>query len=67
MHIYRIKYVVVANLFFSIGDGIMYMNLFSTFTGLLSLGVIVFILGMAVFFIRLFMTAKPQDEDRKKS
>lgn len=44
----------------------MYKDLFGSFTGLLSLGVIVFILGMAVFFIRLFMSSKPQDE-RKNS
>jgi hypothetical protein len=40
----------------------MYKDLFSSFTGLLSLGVIVFVLLMAAFFVRLFLTAKPQDE-----
>jgi hypothetical protein len=40
----------------------MYKDLFSSFTGLLSLGVIVFVLLMAAFFLRLFLTAKPQDE-----
>lgn len=43
----------------------MYKELFSSFTGLLSLGVIVFVLLMAAFFIRLFMTAKPQDSQKK--
>ena len=43
----------------------MYKDLFSSFTGLLSLGVIVFVLCMAAFFIRLFMTAKPEDEKSK--
>lgn len=42
----------------------MYSELFSSFTGLLSLFVIVFVLGMAAFFIRLFMTAKPQDGEK---
>lgn len=42
----------------------MYKDLFGTFTGLLSLGVIVFVLGMVVFFVRLFMTAKPQDGEK---
>lgn len=40
----------------------MYADLFGSFTGLLSLGVIVFVLLMSAFFIRLFLTAKPQDE-----
>jgi hypothetical protein len=40
----------------------MYKDLFNSFTGLLSLGVIVFVLLMAAFFLRLFLTAKPQDE-----
>lgn len=40
----------------------MYKDLFSSFTGLLSLGVIVFVLLMTAFFLRLFLTAKPQDE-----
>lgn len=40
----------------------MYKDLFSSFTGLLSLGVIVFVLLMAAFFLRLFLTAKAQDE-----
>jgi len=40
----------------------MYANLFGTFTGLLSLGVIVAILLMATFFIRLFFSGKPQDK-----
>lgn len=40
----------------------MYAELFGSFTGILSLGVIVFILIMAAFFLRLFLTAKPQDE-----
>ncbi|MDP3678809.1 MAG: DUF3149 domain-containing protein [Methylotenera sp.] len=40
----------------------MYKELFGSFTGLLSLGVIVFVLVMAAFFIRLFMSSKPQDE-----
>lgn len=42
----------------------MYKDLFGTFTGLLSLGVIVFVLAMATFFIRLFMTSKPQDDEK---
>jgi hypothetical protein len=41
----------------------MYKELFLSFTGLLSLGVIVFILAMSAFFIRLFMTSKPQGDD----
>jgi hypothetical protein len=40
----------------------MYANLFGTFTGLLSLGVIVFVLLMAAFFLRLFFSGKPQNE-----
>jgi hypothetical protein len=43
----------------------MYKDLFSSFTGLLSLGVIVFVLLMAAFFLRLFLTAKPQENDKK--
>ncbi len=43
----------------------MYADLFGTFTGLLSLGVIVFVLLMSAFFTRLFLTAKPQDDDKK--
>jgi len=43
----------------------MYKELFSSFTGILSLGVIVFVLVMATFFIRLFLTAKPQDDNKK--
>jgi len=43
----------------------MYKDLFSSYTGLLSLGVIVFVLLMAAFFIRLFLTAKPQDGENK--
>jgi len=43
----------------------MYKELFSSFTGILSLGVIVFVLVMATFFIRLFLTAKPQDNNDK--
>lgn len=42
----------------------MYKELFGSFTGLLSLGVIVFVLLMSAFFIRLFMTSKPQDDDK---
>ncbi len=42
----------------------MYKELFGSYTGLLSLGVIVFMLLMAAFFIRLFMTAKPQDGEK---
>lgn len=42
----------------------MYKDLFSSFTGLLSLGVILFILVMAIFFIRLFMTSQPQDDEK---
>ena len=42
----------------------MYKDLFGSFTGLLSLGVIIFVLVMATFFIRLFMTAKPQDGEK---
>ena len=33
----------------------MLLDLFGTFGGLLSLGVILFMLGMAVFFIRIFV------------
>ncbi|MDP3743491.1 MAG: DUF3149 domain-containing protein [Methylotenera sp.] len=40
----------------------MYKELFGSFTGILSLGVIVFVLVMAAFFIRLFMSSKPQDD-----
>ncbi|MBM3351318.1 MAG: DUF3149 domain-containing protein [Betaproteobacteria bacterium] len=40
----------------------MYAELFGTFTGTLSLGVIVFVLVMAAFFTRLFLTAKPENE-----
>jgi len=43
----------------------MYKDLFSSYTGMLSLGVIVFILLMAAFFLRLFLTAKPVDSDKK--
>lgn len=43
----------------------MYKALFSSFTGLLSLGVIVFVLLMAAFFIRLFLTAEPQENNKK--
>ena len=32
----------------------MIADLFGTFTGLLSLGVIVFVLGMAAYFTRIF-------------
>jgi hypothetical protein len=42
----------------------MYKDLFSSFTGLLSLGVIVFVLLMAAFFLRLFLTAKPQEDEQ---
>ncbi|NOT16044.1 MAG: DUF3149 domain-containing protein [Methylotenera sp.] len=42
----------------------MVQELFSSFTGLLSLGVIVFVLVMATFFIRLFLTAKPQGDEK---
>jgi hypothetical protein len=43
----------------------MYKELFSSYTGLLSLGVIVFVLLMAGFFLRLFLTAKPQDSQNQ--
>lgn len=43
----------------------MYQELFTSFTGILSLGVIVFVLIMAAFFMRLFLTAKPQEGDQK--
>lgn len=43
----------------------MYQELFSSFTGILSLGVIVFVLIMAAFFMRLFLTAKPQESENK--
>jgi len=43
----------------------MYADLFGTFGGLLSLGVIVFVLLMSAFFIRLFLTAAPEDENKK--
>ncbi|PKO46014.1 MAG: DUF3149 domain-containing protein [Betaproteobacteria bacterium HGW-Betaproteobacteria-22] len=43
----------------------MYEELFSSYTGLLSLGVIVFVLVMAAFFIRLFLTATPNDENKQ--
>ena len=33
----------------------MLLDLFGTFGGLLSLGVILFMLGMAAFFIRIFI------------
>nr|WP_294838934.1 DUF3149 domain-containing protein [uncultured Methylotenera sp.] len=41
----------------------MYANLFGTFAGLLSLGVIVFVLIMAAFFLRLFFTPRPQNQE----
>lgn len=34
---------------------ILFKELFGTFAGQLSLAVILFIIGMAIFFIRLFM------------
>ena len=39
----------------------MLLDLFGTFGGLLSLGVILFMIGMAIFFIRIFlkMSAEP--------
>ncbi len=40
----------------------MIQELLSSFTGLLSLFVITFVLVMAAFFIRLFLTAKPDDQ-----
>ncbi len=40
----------------------MYADLFGTFGGLLSLGVIVFVLAMSAFFIRLFMSAPPEEK-----
>ena len=43
----------------------MYTALFSSFTGILSLGVIVFVLLMAAFFIRLFLTAEPEKNSSK--
>jgi len=43
----------------------MYKELFSSYTGMLSLGVIVFILLMAAFFLRLFLTARPLDSNQK--
>ncbi len=44
-----------------------FVELFSTFTGLLSLFVIVFMLGMAVFFIVWFMkNSKPPSEGGPK-
>lgn len=42
----------------------MYKDLFGSFTGLLSLGVIVFVLLMAAFFLRLFLTARPDDQKK---
>jgi len=42
----------------------MLAELFTSFTGLLSLAVIVFILGMSAFFIRLFFKT-PADEQQK--
>lgn len=38
----------------------MLSELFTSFTGLLSLAVILFILGMSVFFVRLFLS-KPNE------
>ncbi|WP_395140485.1 DUF3149 domain-containing protein [Schlegelella aquatica] len=43
------------------------INLFSTDYGLMSLGVIVFILGMAVFFVRYFLDQIRQDDERRAS
>lgn len=43
------------------------INLFSTDYGLMSLGVIVFILGMAVFFVRYFLGQIRQDDERRAS
>jgi len=40
----------------------LFMNLFSDWVGLLSLGTIVFILGMAIFFIRMFMNKSAHHE-----
>ncbi|MGB0495413.1 MAG: DUF3149 domain-containing protein [Kangiellaceae bacterium] len=38
------------------------VELFSTPEGLLSLGVIVFMLGMAVYFIRMFISKMNNDQ-----
>lgn len=43
----------------------MYKELFGSFTGLLSIGVILFVLVMAGFFLRLFLTAHPQNDQKK--
>ena len=40
--------------------GIMLLELFGTFAGQLSLAVILFMIGMAVFFVRLFMKKSAQ-------
>ncbi|MDD2833240.1 MAG: DUF3149 domain-containing protein [Methylotenera sp.] len=42
----------------------MYKELFGSYTGLLSLGVIIFVLVMAAFFIRLFLSATPNDKNK---
>ena len=42
----------------------MFRELFMTYTGLLSLGVIFFILGMVVFFIKFFL--KNEADELKK-
>ncbi len=40
----------------------LFMNLFSDWVGLLSLGTILFILGMAAYFIYMFMSKSAHNE-----
>jgi len=40
----------------------LFMRLFSDWVGILSLGTIVFILGMAIFFIKMFIDKSAHDE-----
>lgn len=45
----------------------MLRDLFTTDVGLLSIGGIAFMLGMAVFFIRYFLRHMQEDEERARS
>jgi len=40
----------------------LFMNLFSDWVGILSLGTIVFIIGMAIFYIKMFMDKSANNE-----
>ncbi len=43
----------------------MLMDLFGTFSGLLSLGIIVFVIGMAAYLTWLFMKLSSQKSDKE--